>query len=73
MDTKVKRETEFIPPAPVVVPRPTKTGKVLVGDLLPEDMLRYGIPENLFSRKSEISAAKDEHTLAIRKLNEKIN
>jgi len=55
------------------VARPTRTGKVLAGDLLPEDMLRYGIPENLFLRKHEITAAKDEHSLTMKKLNERIN
>ena len=36
-------------------------------------MLRYGIPESLFSRKSEITAAKEEHNQAIRRLNERIH
>jgi hypothetical protein len=36
-------------------------------------MLRYGIPENLFTRKSDVNAAREEHNLAMKRLNEKIN
>ena len=39
---------------------------------MPEDMLRYGIPESLFTRKSEVAAAREEHSQTIRRLNERI-
>jgi hypothetical protein len=67
------KDEVFVPPPAKVVPRISKTGKIQAGELQPEDMLRYGIPENLFTRKSEANAAKEEHNTVMRRLNEKIN